>query len=79
MPARARTSLAERQARWRERQRGARRAVLPVSVEIDALVMALVEDQFLASEVETDRSAITAAVEKMIETYVASMIGTDTP
>jgi hypothetical protein len=74
------SSAADRMRAHRQRAE-AGRALLRPSVHLDRLALALGEDGFLRDwdDTETDptkrKAAITAALEKMIETYVIDLLG----
>jgi hypothetical protein len=67
-------NAAERMRSYRARLANGRARLL-VDVDLDRLADALVADRFLAATAADDRAAIEAAVGKMIETYVTTVLG----
>jgi hypothetical protein len=68
------TTGRERSRKARQRKRNGR-AVVPVDVNLDRLVLALEEHNFLRSWDEDSPAAIKGALERMIDTFICDTLG----
>lgn len=68
------STAAERMRVMRERRRA---GVVPVTVavQIDRLALALTEERLLLQWDDQDRAAIETALQKMVDTWIAHIIG----
>jgi len=70
------TTAAQRMRELRRRRAGGL-VQMTATVQIDRLTLALVADQFLQEWDDQNPAAITAAFQRMVETYIVAMVGPD--